>query len=74
MAGTLDCAIEYSTDLFEPDTIARMAEHLQVLLGSAADAPEALIRELPIMDKAEEYKVEYAHWPAFKSRLFLVFS
>ena len=49
--------IEYSTDLFEADTIARMVEHLRVLVGSAADAPDMLIRDLSIMDEAERHMV-----------------
>ena len=43
-AGTMSCMIEYSTDLFQLDTIARLAEHMCVLLGSAADAPHTSVQ------------------------------
>ena len=49
--------IEYSTDLFEPDTIARLAEHLLVLVEAAASAPTTPARNLPIMNEAERHQV-----------------
>ena len=55
--GTTSCSIEYSTDLFEPDTIARLAEHLLVLVEAAASAPTTPARNLPIMNEAERHQV-----------------
>ena len=52
-SDVFSCVIEYSTDLFQADTIARLGEHLRVLISSAADTPDASIRELSIMDEAE---------------------
>ncbi len=43
----------YNTDLFEAATIARMAEHLQILLGGIAASPDRRIAELPILAEAK---------------------
>jgi amino acid adenylation domain-containing protein len=49
----LEGVLEYSTELFERSTIARMAEHLRVLLeGVAADAGRS-IAELPLLTEEE---------------------
>ncbi|PTL75142.1 non-ribosomal peptide synthetase, partial [Vitiosangium sp. GDMCC 1.1324] len=47
--------IEYSTDLFEPETIARLAEHLRVLVSAAITTPEARLAELPLLTEAERH-------------------
>jgi amino acid adenylation domain-containing protein len=44
---------EYSTSLFEPATIARMGEHLQVLLESAVADPERRLGALEVSSAAE---------------------
>ena len=49
--------IEYSTDLFEAATVARLAGHLNVLLAAAAAAPESRLSELPILSEAERRQV-----------------
>ena len=49
--------LEYSTDLFERDTIARMAEHYQALLESAVANPAERVADLRIMTEAERRKV-----------------
>ncbi|WNG36167.1 amino acid adenylation domain-containing protein [Archangium violaceum] len=49
--------IEYSTDLFEPETIARMAEHLRVLISAAITTPERKLSELPLLSEDEQRKV-----------------
>jgi amino acid adenylation domain-containing protein/thioester reductase-like protein len=45
--------IEYSTDLFDPPTIARMSEHLQVLLQGILESPDMPVGDLPILPDAE---------------------
>ncbi len=51
--GKLKGAFEYNTDLFEPRTIAHMAEHFATLLaGIAADAGQRL-SELPLISQSE---------------------
>jgi amino acid adenylation domain-containing protein len=47
---------EYSTDLFERDTIERMLGHLGPLLSAALDDPERPVFSLPLM--AEEERAE----------------
>ena len=49
--------VEYSTDLFDPDTVDRMIGHWRTLLAAAADAPGAAIAELPMLTPDER-----AHW------------
>ncbi|HEY0133948.1 MAG TPA: amino acid adenylation domain-containing protein, partial [Nannocystis sp.] len=47
--------LEYSTDLFEPATIRRLAEHLQTLAAAAAAEPATRIGALPLMADAERH-------------------
>lgn len=57
MMGELDgeffFRIQYSTDLFDDTTIARMAGHLKTLLGGIAEAPERLLSQLPMLTQSE---------------------
>ncbi|ACB52421.1 peptide synthetase [Crocosphaera subtropica ATCC 51142] len=46
--------IEYSTDLFEEATIARMAEHFQVLLEGIVANPKQRLSELPLLSTVEQ--------------------
>ncbi|MEM8778136.1 MAG: amino acid adenylation domain-containing protein, partial [Cyanobacteria bacterium P01_G01_bin.49] len=46
--------IEYSTDLFEEATIARMAEHFQVLLEGIVANSEQRVSELPLLLSTEQ--------------------
>jgi aspartate racemase len=45
--------IEYSTDLFEADTISRMARHFQTLVDGIVTDPEQRISRLPMLTQAE---------------------
>lgn len=45
--------LSYSTDLFEPETVARFAGHLRRLLADAAAAPERRVSELALHTPAE---------------------
>ncbi len=45
----LSCVIKFSPDLFDPETIARMAEHFQVLMASIVADPQQSIGALPIL-------------------------
>lgn len=49
--------LEYSTDLFEADTVARMAEHLQTLLEAIVANPEERISRLPLVPAREHRRV-----------------
>ncbi|AGC45639.1 amino acid adenylation domain-containing protein [Myxococcus stipitatus DSM 14675] len=49
LTGTLD----YNTDLFDASTLARMAEHLRVLMEGIVAAPDARLSSLPMMPAHE---------------------
>ncbi|MET0397903.1 MAG: amino acid adenylation domain-containing protein, partial [Longimicrobiaceae bacterium] len=55
--------IGYSTDLFEADTIARLAEHYRVLLEAAAAGPGRRLSELPLLGEGERRQL-LVEWSA----------
>jgi amino acid adenylation domain-containing protein len=55
--GALWGSIQYSTHLFEPDTISRMSHHLQNLLDAASSDPGRKISELPLLGEDEMRQV-----------------
>ena len=52
-ADGLTGTFEYNTDLFEPATIARMAEHLRTLLEGAVANPEQRLEALPLLTEQD---------------------
>ena len=50
-------SLQYSTDLFDGATIARMSGHLQTLLEGIAANPDQRISQLPILTQAEEHQL-----------------
>jgi len=50
-------AVDYSTDLFETTTIARMVRHLEVLLGELASSLERPIDDLPMLSASERHQM-----------------
>ncbi len=50
--------IDYSTQLFEPDRVARLAEHLQTLLAAALANPDTAVAELSLLPEAEAKVLE----------------
>ncbi|HKR23467.1 MAG TPA: condensation domain-containing protein, partial [Pyrinomonadaceae bacterium] len=54
----LGMTAEYSTDLFEAETIRTLLKRWEVLLESIAAAPEQRLSELSLMDEAERRQVE----------------
>jgi len=46
-------AFKYNTDLFNFGTIARMADHFQLLLTGIVDNPEKRLSDLPLLRKTE---------------------
>lgn len=54
---------EYNTDLFKPETVARMAEHLVRLMESIIRHPEQPVLELPMLTASEYQQVVHA-WNA----------
>jgi len=48
---------EYSTDLFERETISRMSGHFERLLEGIVDDPDQPISTLPILTEAERHQI-----------------
>ena len=49
--------VEYSTDLFEAETIERLLDHFTTLLAAVAAAPDHRVEALPLMSSAERQRV-----------------
>ena len=58
--------IEYSTDLFNAETITRMAGHFQTLLEAIVEHPETAITELPLLTAPERHQL-LVEWNATKT-------
>ncbi|HJT56849.1 MAG TPA: amino acid adenylation domain-containing protein, partial [Ktedonobacteraceae bacterium] len=54
LPGGITMIWEYSTDLFEEDTISRMIEHYQTLAKHVVMEPWRSIGELPLLSQAEQ--------------------
>jgi amino acid adenylation domain-containing protein len=52
----LTCRFEYSTDLFDAETIARMAGHWQMLLEGIVADPAQRIGALPLLTETERHQ------------------
>ena len=55
--GRCRIAFEYSTELFEPGTVHRLAEHYLRLLASIGSAPQTRIAELAWADADERHRM-----------------
>jgi amino acid adenylation domain-containing protein len=53
---------EFDRDLFDPATVARLADHLERLLAGAVADPEARLADLPLLSEAERQQL--AEWNA----------
>ena len=56
----LHASFEYSADLFDGETVARMLGHLETLLFAAVEHPDRPIAELPILTEPE--REQLAAW------------
>jgi len=56
--GVLGVTAEYSTDLFEAETIHQLLKRWEILLESIAAAPEQRLSELSLIDDAERRQLE----------------
>jgi len=54
---TLTGAFRYSTDLFEPETITRLAGHFQTLLAAIVANPDQSIATLPMLTETERQQI-----------------
>lgn len=52
-AGGLSCCLKYNRDLFEGETIVRMAHHFQRLLDAVLERPTTPIAKLPLLTAVE---------------------
>jgi amino acid adenylation domain-containing protein len=57
----LSCAFEYSTDILQPATVARMLGHFRSLLEGIAADPDRRLSVLPLMTEAERHRL-LAEW------------
>jgi amino acid adenylation domain-containing protein len=55
----LQVNLEYSTALFKPSTIERLATHYQTILEAVCDAPEQPIGSIPLLGAHEKQRVLY---------------
>jgi amino acid adenylation domain-containing protein len=51
------CVLNYSTDLFEAETVHRMLDHYQTILEAVAENPGERVWLLPILTEAERHRV-----------------
>jgi len=57
----LDCAIEYNTDLFREETIARMSGHYLTILRAVVENEALNIRSIPLLSE-QENKLMIGQW------------
>ncbi|MEU4805395.1 amino acid adenylation domain-containing protein [Actinosynnema sp. NPDC023587] len=57
-AGAWDAQLDYSTDLFEPDTVARLADHLLTVLAALVAHPGARLSALDTTTGADRRAAE----------------
>jgi amino acid adenylation domain-containing protein len=55
--GPLSASLRYDADLFEPETVARLALNLRTLLCEVAATPEKRVGELQLLSEAERRRV-----------------
>ncbi len=56
-ANNFKLRFEYDSDLFDRETITRMASHFQVLLGAIVRNPEEHVAELPLLTAPESQRI-----------------
>ncbi len=54
---TFSCVFKYNTDLFEVESIARLARNFAALLDGIAAAPQTPVDRLPILDAGERRRI-----------------
>ncbi|MBM7584496.1 tyrocidine synthetase-3 [Bacillus pakistanensis] len=64
----LECSFEYNTDLYNEETIQRMASHFERLLQHATEAPDQLLTRLQMI--TEEEKAQEVAKMHQKTRVF----
>ncbi|MCB8924044.1 MAG: amino acid adenylation domain-containing protein [Ardenticatenaceae bacterium] len=67
ISGQLVGRFEYSTDLFEYETIKRMIDHFYILLESAVAEPQQCVAKLPLLTD-EELRLIVNEWNATETK------
>ncbi|MFP2964466.1 AMP-binding protein, partial [Myxococcus sp. 1LA] len=49
--------LEFNSDLFEAETMARLLKHLRILMEAAIAEPETRLSDLPLMDREEAQRL-----------------
>jgi amino acid adenylation domain-containing protein len=57
LPGGFSGYFEYSTDLFQESTVARMASHFRALLAAVVEEPGRAVGELPILSAEERQEI-----------------
>src|SRR5262249_17289226 len=65
-ADSLGGEIEYNSDLFDADTIKRLAAHYETLLESIVADPDRCVHDLPLLSDAERRQL-LIEWNATKT-------
>ena len=55
--GILTCSFEYNTDLFELETITRLADHYLNLLQGVIEQPQRQVSQLPLLTESEAHQL-----------------
>jgi amino acid adenylation domain-containing protein len=63
-AASLRVCVDYRLDLYEPATIRRLLDHLEVLTAGALAHPDQAVGTLPLLPEAERRQLEQWHGPA----------
>lgn len=69
----LEVTWQYNTDLFEPDTIARISRHYEAVLAAVADAPTMRIGDYPLPADHEPEDVHRPNAPALDGGFIVQF-
>ncbi|HET6976572.1 MAG TPA: amino acid adenylation domain-containing protein [Pyrinomonadaceae bacterium] len=56
-SGELTGVIEFNTDLFDRDRIARLAEHFSALLSAVVENPDQSLAQLPLLSASERQQL-----------------
>ncbi|MEM7588501.1 MAG: AMP-binding protein, partial [Acidobacteriota bacterium] len=59
--GGLRCSVEFSTDVFDGETIERLLENWRTLLEGVVQDPRRRISELPIVDEVQRRRI-FSEW------------
>src|SRR5262249_11405655 len=61
IAGGMTMIWEYNSDLFTPQTLERMVQHYQRMLGAIVRDPEQRVSKLPLLTEGERRELLVTH-------------